>query len=193
MKGKLIIISAPSGSGKTTIVHHLLSLDLNLAFSISATSRKPRSNEMDAVDYYFISPEDFRKKIDNDEFLEWEEVYNDQYYGTLKSEVKRLRNHGKHVVLDLDVVGGSRLKKQFGNDALALFVKAPSIQIMEERLRKRATDSENQIKKRITKATEELKYADEFDVILINDQLKDTLHEAESIIREFTGTNQKKV
>ena len=185
MPGKLFIFSAPSGSGKTTIVHHLLGLGLGLEFSISACSREPRSNETDGKDYYFLSPEEFRKKIDNDEFLEWEEVYKNQFYGTLKSEVERLRNIGKHVTFDIDVVGGINLKQKFGDQALAVFVQAPSLEIMEQRLRKRETDSEEQVIKRLGKAKDELSFASSFDKILINDNLDESFKKAEKIVKDF--------
>ncbi len=185
MKGKLIIFSAPSGSGKTTIVRHLLGRYRQLAFSISATSREPRKNERDGVDYYFLTVDDFRKKIEDDKFLEWEEVYTGQYYGTLRAEVERLRAAGKHVVFDIDVVGGVRLKQEFGNDALAIFIQPPSLEIMEKRLRERGTDSEEQLLKRLGKAHEELSYAGQFDHVLINDRLEDSLKKAEAFIRTF--------
>lgn len=185
MKGKLIIFSAPSGSGKTTIVRHLLSRYSQMAFSTSATSREPRKNEQDGVDYYFLTADDFRKKIEEDKFLEWEEVYTGQYYGTLRAEVERLRAAGKHVVFDIDVVGGLRLKQRFGSDALAIFIQPPSLEIMEKRLRKRGTDSEEQLLKRLGKAREELSFADQFDHILINDRLEDSLKKAEELIRTF--------
>jgi guanylate kinase len=185
MHGKLFIFSAPSGSGKTTIVHHLLGLDLGLEFSISATSRKPRGNETDGVDYYFLSPEEFKLNIENNDFLEWEEVYNNQFYGTLRSEVERLRSAGKHVIFDIDVVGGIYLKKEFGEEALAVFVQAPSIEVMEKRLRARGTDSEEQLTKRLGKAREELLYADKFDQILVNYDLQESLKKAEQLIKDF--------
>lgn len=185
MKGKLIIFSAPSGSGKTTIVRHLLGRYPQLAFSISATSREPRKNERDGFDYYFLTVDDFRKKIEEDKFLEWEEVYTGQYYGTLRAEVKRIRAAGKHVVFDIDVVGGIRLKQEFGNDALAIFIQPPSLEIMEKRLRERRTDSEEQLFKRLGKAREELSYAGQFDHVLINDRLEDSLKKAEEFIRTF--------
>ena len=186
MKGKLIIFSAPSGSGKTTIVKHLLKQDLGLAFSISATSRSPRENEKDGKDYYFLTPEEFKKKIAEGAFLEWEEVYNEQYYGTLHSEVERLRSAGKHVLFDIDVEGGVNLKKVYKGEALSIFVKPPSLAIMEERLKKRGTDSEEQLIKRIAKAKHELTYADMFDVILVNDQLDNALKEAEDLVQTFS-------
>jgi guanylate kinase len=187
MKGKLIILSAPSGSGKTTIVHFLLKQNLNLAFSISATSRKPRSNEKNGVDYYFFSVGDFKKKIENEEFLEWEEVYENQYYGTLKSEVERIRNQGKNVLFDIDVQGGMNLKQRYGEDALALFIQAPSPEILEERLKKRGTDSSTQLMRRIQKSKEEMHYADRFDRVIINDDLETAQAEAEHAIRNFIG------
>ncbi|MEX0981484.1 MAG: guanylate kinase [Bacteroidales bacterium] len=185
MKGKLIIFSAPSGSGKTTIVRHLLDLYPQLAFSISATSREPRKDERDGVDYYFLTVDDFKKKIEDDKFLEWEEVYTGQYYGTLRAEVERLRKAGKHVVFDIDVVGGVNLKQDFGSDALAIFIQSPSFEIMENRLRERGTDSEEQLLKRLEKARKELSYADQFDHVLINDRLDDTFGKAEELIRTF--------
>jgi len=140
-KGKLIIFSAPSGAGKTTIVHHLLKSGLDLQFSISAASREKRKNEIDGKDYYFIPADEFRKKIENNEFLEWEEVYKDHYYGTLKSEVERIWSEGLHVIFDVDVVGGMNIKKYYGDRALSVFVMPPSVKHLEERLRKRSTDS----------------------------------------------------
>jgi guanylate kinase len=185
MQGKLIIFSAPSGSGKTTIVLHLLGRYPQLAFSISATSREPRKNEKDGVDYYFLTVDDFRKKIEEGKFLEWEEVYTGQYYGTLRSEVERLRKAGRQVVFDIDVVGGVRLKQEFGSDALAIFVQPPSLDVMEKRLRERGTDSEEQLQKRLGKAREELSYANRFDHVLINDRLEETLNKAEQLIQNF--------
>ncbi len=185
MQGKLVILSAPSGSGKTTIVRHLLSLGLGLEFSISATSREPRSNEKDGVDYYFMDPEDFQKKVREDAFLEWEEVYTNQFYGTLRSEVARIRSAGKNVIFDIDVVGGLNLKKKFGDAALAIFVKPPSIEVMEKRLRARGTDSEAQLQKRLSKAAHEMTYAEQFDLVIINDNLAATLAEAELRVKDF--------
>ena len=189
MQGKLFIFSAPSGSGKTTIVRHLLGLDLGLAFSISATSRAPRANEINGKDYFFLSPDEFRARIDAGEFIEWEEVYANQYYGTLRAEVERMRSEGRHVLFDIDVVGGLNLKKMYGEAALAIFIQAPSIRIMEERLRKRASDSEEQLRKRINKAEMEMKYAGDFDRIIINDDLEKALAEAENMVRDFIGIN----
>jgi guanylate kinase len=185
MESKILIFSAPSGSGKTTIVGHLMSLALNLEFSISATSRKPRANEIDGVDYFFTSPAKFKEMIDNNEFLEWEEVYKDQFYGTLRSEVDRITKLGKHIVFDIDVIGGLNLKKEFNERALAVFVQAPSLEILEARLRARSSDSEEQLEKRIEKAKNEMKYAEYFDLILMNDDLNKSLTEAEKLITNF--------
>jgi guanylate kinase len=185
MKGKLLIFSAPSGSGKTTVVQHLIRLYPELEFSISATSRKKRNNETDGKDYYFLSVEDFRKKIENQEFIEWEEVYKGQYYGTLKMEVERIRNKGSHVVFDVDVVGGLNIKKLYGNNALAVFVKAPSVKVLEERLRARSTEDEQSLKRRIEKSIGEMSYADKFDCVLVNDRLDIALLDAEKIVADF--------
>lgn len=185
-KGKLIVFSAPSGSGKTTIVHHLLGKEaLNLDFSISATSREKRGQEVDGKDYYFIDLERFKKHISDDDFVEWEEVYSNNFYGTLKSEVDRIWSEGKHAIFDIDVVGGLRIKKKFPNNTLAVFVKTPSLEVMEKRLRSRNTDSEEKIRERIAKAERELLYADDFDVILVNDDLERAKKEAENIVKEF--------
>jgi guanylate kinase len=185
MKGKLIIFSAPSGAGKTTIVQYLLGLNLGLEFSVSATSRKKRPNEVQGKDYYFLKTEDFRQKIENNEFIEWEEVYPGQFYGTLRQEVERIRNKGNHLIFDVDVIGGLNIKKQFGKDALAVFVKSPSIEVLEKRLKKRSTEDEESLKKRLDKAKLETKYADKFDIILINDKLDEALLEARDIVTNF--------
>ncbi len=185
MKGKLIIFSAPSGAGKTTIVKHLLQQDFNLEFSISATSRKPRHTETDGKDYYFLTEKEFQKKIENDEFLEWEEVYKGIKYGTLKSDVERIRNLGKNVIFDVDVVGGLNIKKYFGDEALAVFVQPPSVEALRERLHCRSTDTKEVIETRIAKAEHELSFANQFDVVITNDNLEDALAEAEKIIGEF--------
>lgn len=183
---KLIIFSAPSGSGKTTLVHHLLAQpELKLAFSVSATSRAKRPNETHGTDYYFLTPAAFKSKIENNEFLEWEEVYENQYYGTLRSEISRLHALGKSVVFDVDVVGGLNIKKQFGTDALAIFVQPPSIQELEKRLRSRSTESEESLQKRVEKAAEELRFAPKFDVVLVNDNLDQAKKEAEQLVANF--------
>lgn len=185
-KGKLIIFSAPSGSGKTTLVHYLLNKpELNLAFSISAASREKRDGEIHGKDYYFITPEDFKKKIENDEFVEWEEVYKDNFYGTLKEEVERLRNQGKNIIFDIDVKGGLNIKKQFPKDSLAIFVEPPSVEELIMRLKNRKTETPEKIKMRIDKAEEELKFADKFDVIILNDKLEKAKEEAYKIVKEF--------
>ncbi|MDP4185324.1 MAG: guanylate kinase [Bacteroidota bacterium] len=183
--GKLFIFSAPSGSGKTTIVRHLLQHNKNLEFSISATSRAPRGTEVHGHDYYFLSAEEFRTRIANDEFLEWEEVYEGCFYGTLKSEVDRITSKGHHIVFDVDVVGGTNIKKFYGNRALAIFIQPPSIQELENRLKLRSTDSEEVIAKRVAKAEYELTFADKFDKVIINDKLEDALKEAEETINAF--------
>ena len=191
-QGKLIVFSAPSGSGKTTIVHHLLGLkDLNLDFSISATSRERRGNEADGSDYYFISPEEFKEHIENDDFVEWEEVYADNYYGTLKSELERIWSQGKHAIFDIDVVGGLRIKEKYPDKTLSVFVKAPSLQEMERRLRARKTDSDEKIAERVAKAQREVEFAKNFDVILINDDLQRAKDEAENLVRTFIEADGK--
>lgn len=187
MEGKLIVFSAPSGSGKTTIVRHLLGLDLGLDFSISATSREPRGKEVDGKDYYFISAEQFQQHISNDDFIEYEEVYTNNYYGTLKSEVERIWKQGKHVVFDIDVIGGLNIKKKFPEQTLAIFVQPPSIEEMERRLRDRKTDSEEKIQERVAKASKEMKYAKDFDLILVNDNLENAKKDAEDLVKKFIG------
>ncbi len=185
-KGKLFVFSAPSGSGKTTIVRHLLTQErLNLEFSISAASREPRGKEEDGKDYYFISSKAFKEKIKNDEFLEWEEVYRDNFYGTLKSEVERIWKKGKHVIFDIDVVGGLRIKKKFPEQTLAVFVKPPSVDELKIRLKKRSTESEDKINMRIAKASIEMATAPQFDKIIKNYDLQVALKEAENLVEEF--------
>ncbi len=184
-KGKLIIFSAPSGAGKTTIVKHLLSKDLNLEFSISATSREKRHTETHGKDYYFLSEIEFLEKIKNEEFLEWEEVYKGTSYGTLKSEVERIRNLGKNVIFDVDVVGGLNIKRFYQQEALAIFVQPPSIEELKKRLTYRSTETEEKIKTRIAKARYELGFANQFDVILINEHLEKAFIEAEKLVIDF--------
>jgi len=185
-QGKLIVFSAPSGSGKTTIVRHLLKDDnLNLAFSISATSREKRGTEEHGKDYYFLSLKDFKQHIKDDDFLEWEEVYRDNFYGTLKSEVERLWALGKNVIFDIDVSGGLRIKRKFPEQTLAVFVKPPSIDELKIRLKKRKTESEDKINMRIAKASAELATAPLFDVIIENDNLEKALTEAENLVGAF--------
>lgn len=185
MPGKLVIVSAPSGAGKTTLVRHLLSSGLNLAFSVSATSRPIRKGEVNGKDYHFMSVADFKKKIDDNEFLEWQEVYRDQFYGTLKSEVDRLRNEGKHVIFDVDVVGGLNIKRLYGGDALAVFVMPPDIKRLEERLRGRSTEDEASLKKRLDKVLKELGFAGKFDAVIVNDNLENAKAEIYHLVKEF--------
>lgn len=183
--GKVMIFSAPSGAGKTTIVHHLLEKYDFLEFSISATSRKPRGSEADGVDYYFISEKEFRKRIEKGEFVEYEEVYSGSLYGTLQSEVRRIWAKGHIILFDVDVKGGINIKKKFGSNALSVFVMPPSLEVMEQRLRARGTDSEEAIKTRIAKAAIELEDAKEFDKVLVNDRLEDSFAKAEKLLEEF--------
>lgn len=185
LNGKSIIFSAPSGAGKTTIVHHLLSKNLGLEFSISACSRSPRAHEIDGKDYYFLNVETFKKKIEQDAFVEWEEVYTDNFYGTLKSEMQRIWGQGKTVIFDVDVVGGLNLKKEFQDNALAIFVQPPSFEELEKRLRGRSTESEDKIRQRMEKAAKELAFAEKFDHILVNDDLHLAFQKAEELIKQF--------
>ena len=186
--GKAIIFSAPSGAGKTTIVKSLLANKLPLSFSISACSRQKRENEINGKDYHFLSIEDFKQKINEQAFIEWEEVYENNYYGTLKSEIERIWNNKKHVVFDVDVVGGLNLKKHFGNNALAIFIQPPSMDVLIERLRNRATESESSLNKRINKAKHEMTYSPSFDSIIINDQLEKTIEVAEKKVKDFLNS-----
>lgn len=187
MEGKLVIISAPSGAGKTTIVKHLLESGLNLSFSVSATTRPLRGNEVDGVDYYFLSVPEFKKRIENNEFVEWEEVYKDQYYGTLKSELERIWAKGQSVLFDVDVKGAITLKKKFGTNSIALFIMPPSVEELGNRLIKRATDSPEIIKMRVEKAREEMKLADEFDNIIVNHQLDQAKKTTLEMVSSFLG------
>lgn len=187
-QGKAIIFSAPSGAGKTTIVHHLLNCNLGLEFSVSACSRAMRKGEANGVDYYFLSVEEFRKKIANKEFLEWEEVYTDHFYGTLQSEIERIWKKGHHVIFDVDVVGGINLKKIFGPNALSVFVKAPSIAHLEARLKTRSTETPESIARRLGKAEIEMGYAEKFDHILLNDDLQRAFTEAEQVVKQFLNS-----
>jgi guanylate kinase len=183
---KLIIFSAPSGSGKTTVVQHLLKVMADkIAFSVSATTRKKRPNETHGLDYYFLSEDEFRQKLANGEFLEYEEVYHGLFYGTLYSEVERLWKQNRAVVFDVDVKGGLNIKKQYGDKALSVFLRPPSLEILMERLRKRDTEVEHQLQERIDKANEELKFENKFDVVIINDILSETLAKAEKLVEQF--------
>lgn len=184
-QGKCIILSAPSGSGKTTIVHHLLKSVPNLVFSISATTRRPRGVEENGVDYYFLKEDLFKKKIDSGDFVEWEEVYKGCYYGTLKSEVERIWAEGKHVIFDVDVKGGKNLKESLGDQALAIFVKAPSLEELKNRLKRRSTENESELETRISKAKKEMRYEKRFDRTLINDNLETAFDEAEEMVKAF--------
>ncbi len=183
--GKLIILTAPSGAGKTTIARHLLATFDNLAFSVSATTRAQRVSEVDGRDYYFVTPEQFRQLIAEGAFVEWEEVYANQFYGTLRSEIQRLWAAGKHVVFDVDVKGALTLKQQYPQEALTIFVKPPSPEILFQRLQQRSTESEESLKRRIAKAAEELKYENNFDIILVNDKLEHALQKATEIVQQF--------
>ncbi|TDE03918.1 guanylate kinase [Flavobacterium sandaracinum] len=186
--GKLIVFSAPSGSGKTTIVRHLLSKeDLNLEFSISAASREPRGEEVNGKDYYFMSTEEFKKHIKNEDFLEWEEVYRDNFYGTLKTEVERIWAKGKNVIFDIDVSGGLRIKHKFPEETLAVFVKPPSVDELKRRLKERSTESDDKINMRIAKASVELATAPQFDEIIKNYDLPVALEEAYQLVKNFVG------
>ena len=184
-KGKCIIFSAPSGAGKTTIVRYLLREIPQLEFSISAASRQPRGREIDGLDYHFLTVENFKNKIRNSEFIEWEEVYKDNFYGTLKSEVNRAWKKGKVVVFDVDAQGGINLKKIFKNNALSIFIKPPSLFVLEQRLKNRRTETAEQIEMRLKKAEEELSYANQFDYVLLNDNLEKACYEIKNIILKF--------
>lgn len=184
-QGKLIIFSAPSGAGKTTIVHRILNSRDDLEFSVSACSRTKRANEKDGTDYYFISADEFRNKINNDEFLEWEEVYENSFYGTLKAEVERIWNNGKHVIFDVDVKGGLNIKKYGKENALAIFVLPPSLPELETRLKNRSTETEETLKNRLDKAAYEITFADQFDVIIINDDIEKAVNQAKAAVDEF--------
>lgn len=185
MSGKVIIFSAPSGSGKSTLVQHLMNKNYNLSFSVSATSRAPRGTEKDGVEYYFLTPEAFKKKIAHSEFIEFEEVYPDKFYGTLKCEVEKALSEGKNLIFDVDVVGGVNIKQYFGQRALSVFVQPPSIVELRKRLTGRGTDTEEVIEQRISKAEWELEFAPKFDVVIINDQLSNAIQETEAVIERF--------
>ena len=186
MNGKLIIFSAPSGSGKTTIVRHLLQTNANLGFSISACTRDRRGRaEQNGQDYYFLTPDEFKHKIDADEFVEWEEVYVGAFYGTLKSEIQRLWDSGKHVLFDVDVQGGLKLKQYYGDRALAVFVKVPDEQTLRQRLIGRATETEDSLSKRLFKVHFEMSFQDQFDVVLVNDDLHESYAKAQKLINDF--------
>jgi guanylate kinase len=186
MKGKLIVFSGPSGSGKTTIVKALLKeVDLNTEFSISAASREKRYNEIDGKDYYFLTPDEFKNKISKNAFVEWEEVYKNSFYGTLYSEIDRITSQGKNVLFDVDVKGGIHIKEKFEKNCLTIFVMPPSVEILEHRLRNRATESEESLIKRLSKAKYEMTFSEKFDHIIINDRLEQAIAQAYIIVKEF--------
>ncbi len=185
MAGKLIIFSAPSGSGKSTIINYLLTQNLNLAFSISATSRPPRGNERDGVEYYFLTPEEFRRHIAANDFLEYEEVYENRFYGTLKAPIERQLQEGRNIVFDVDVVGGCNIKKYYGNRALSIFIQPPGIEELRKRLVGRGTDSPETIEKRLDKARFELGFAGKFDRVIVNDNLEKAKAETLKAVRNF--------
>lgn len=192
MNGKLVIVSAPSGAGKTTIVNHLLKKESGLEFSISATTRSPRGKEKNGKEYYFISAENFKNKIRNNEFTEWQEVYKGQFYGTLKSEIERIWSDKKHVIFDVDVKGGINLKNIFGVRAISIFIMPPSTEELEKRLLQRATDDKSKIKVRVEKAIEEMKLAEKFDHIVINDNLEHAQKEVYEMVRDFLNIESNK-
>lgn len=185
MQGKVIVVSAPSGAGKTSIVQHLLKAVPELRFSISATTRSKREYETDGKDYYFLSTEDFKAKLANDEFLEWQEVYANQFYGSLKSEVERIWQNNQTVIFDVDVLGGLNIKKFYGDKALSVFIKAPSIEELEKRLRNRGTETPETLKKRLDKAEYEMSFSDQFDTIILNDDLATAQQEMVELVRSF--------
>jgi guanylate kinase len=185
LPGKLLVFTAPSGSGKTTVVRHILKTFPSTAFSISATTRPRRAHEVDGKDYHFITPEQFKILLSEYAFAEWEEVYRGQFYGTLKSEIERIHQEGKHVVFDVDVKGALSIKYLYPEETLAVFIKVPNMDILEKRLRSRGTESEESIQKRLKKASLELSYEDRFDVVLINEDLQTTLRQAEDIVQKF--------
>ncbi len=188
-EGKIVIFSAPSGSGKTTLVRWLLAQGLNLSFSVSATSRPPRPTERHGFDYFFLSPEDFRLKIQEGAFLEWEEVYTDKYYGTLRSEVDRMLAEGHNVLLDIDVKGGLNIKRHYGDKAISVFIKPPSIEILRQRLEHRGTDTAAVIQERVDKASWELTFAPSFDVTIVNDELERAKFRCLETVRDFITPN----
>ena len=190
LNGKCIIFSAPSGAGKTTIVRYLLRQIKSLAFSISAASRQPRGREENGIDYHFFSVPDFKSKINSGDFIEWEEVYTDNFYGTLKSEVIKAWENNKTVVFDVDAVGGINLKHIFGQKALSIFIKPPSLFVLEQRLKNRRTETKEQIKMRLDKAEEELSYANKFDVVLLNDNLEEACAEIKEKVNQFLELNE---
>lgn len=190
-KGRLILITAPSGAGKTTIVRHLLSKYDELDFSVSATTRDPRPGEIDGIDYYFLSHEAFKSKIASNDFVEWEEVYENQFYGTLKSEVERIWKLGKHIIFDIEVNGARNIQKVYPNDTLSIFIQPPSEEALLNRLRGRKTEDEASLKKRMARSVKELTYANYFDLVLVNDVLEDALANAEDILESYLNLNNE--
>lgn len=184
-KGKLIILTAPSGSGKSTIAGKLLNDFENIAFSVSATTRQPRKDETDGLHYHFISEKEFQEKISHDEFLEWEQVYDGTYYGTLRSDIENLRNKGYFTLLDIDVKGALNIKQQFKGEALGIFIKPPSIEVLEQRLKNRGTDSESKIRERLKKSKSELLYAGRFDHVVVNEKLDKAYGKVKEIVEKF--------
>lgn len=188
MKGKIIILSAPSGTGKSTIIGRLMEdAGLRLGFSVSATSRKPRGEEKNGVDYFFLSEDDFQRKIERGEFVEWEEVYAGTRYGTLESEVARVTSEGYNLIMDVDVKGALNIKKRYGDDAISIFIMPPDVATLGARLRSRGTDTEETIERRLGKAEYEMRFADRFDKVVINDNLDDAVADVDSLIRDFAG------
>ncbi|MBR0123530.1 MAG: guanylate kinase [Bacteroidales bacterium] len=187
---KMIIVSAPSGAGKTTIVKYLLANIPNLTFSVSACSRPKRPNEIDGVSYYFMSIEEFKAKIQNDEFVEWQQVYENKYYGTLKSEIERIWDLNKYIAFDVDVLGALNIKKLYGSNALSIFIMPPSLEVLEQRLRNRNTNSEEDIRQRLQKAKFEMSFSDQFDNIIINDDLQTAEYEALTLVTNFLNNRE---
>lgn len=188
VKGKIIVLSAPSGTGKSTIINELMKHpELKLGFSVSATSRMPRGQEQDGVHYYFLTPEEFERRVQAGDFVEWAEVYKGTRYGTLVSEVERITGRGGNLIMDIDVQGALNVKKRFGDEALLIFIEPPTLQVLEQRLRDRATDDEESIRRRLAKAEYEMSFAPKYDRIVINDDLDKAVDEVDSIIREYTA------
>jgi guanylate kinase len=192
MNGKMVIISAPSGAGKSTMIKHLQEKGVKLEFSVSATTREPRGNEENGVEYYFLTASEFKRRIAKGDFVEWEEVYKNQYYGTLKSEIERIWANGNHVLFDVDVKGGINLKKIFGHNAISIFIMPPSVRELEKRLLRRGTDDPSWIRTRVAKAAQEMKLADEFDNIVINDNLEMAEKEVYDLVKGFLDKSVNK-
>jgi len=187
-KGNLIILTAPSGAGKSTFAKRLLKEFSNLAFSVSATTRQPRKGEQDGIEYYFLNKKEFEKKIKNNEFVEWEKFYNDTYYGTLRSDIEKLRNKGYFVLLDIDVLGALNIKKEFGNKALGIFIKPPSLEVLKQRLINRGTESDKTLNVRLERAVKEIDYADRFDVVVLNDELETAYNQTREAVKKFINS-----